>query len=400
MNRERRNFLKLSLGTAAGITPLGSFLASGCGQPPRISTGRSDPRVLADLHAHVMINQWNDRSPMGIRYPFVQNMVKGFLNPFKIDFEHCYEAGVDMLCAAHFNVFDEWLSMPTDPNPEAPANTLRMMDHLERELAGPMEPFAKLALSGKELGELVSVSKNDASWRVAVVHALEGGHALGGDLSALGKFADRGVAMIGITHFFNKGIASAPNAYPFFPDGSARWPKQGLSEFGQEVIAEMKRLGITIDITHCTPRAVKDVLDATDEPLIASHASARTLSDNSYSMEDDHIQEIAKRGGIIGIILDPYLLANYGTLSEAEKKGSVRDIVRTIVYVAKLVGVESVGIGSDVAGFITPPKEMHYLSEIGSLRSSLLREFDLAIVNKIMANNVIEFFIERWKPEG
>ncbi|MBT3267812.1 hypothetical protein HN371_11690 [Candidatus Poribacteria bacterium] len=355
---------------------------------------------MADLHVHPMLNAWLRRTPIAVRYPILATIAETEFNPTKVSWQRCHEAGVDLMCAAHFNLGDEWLSMPTDPNPRAPSSTMLMMDLLEQELAGPAAPYATLAKNHVQLADLLRVRKGDPDFRIAVVHTIEGGHALGGDLEVLGSLARRGAASMTITHFFNKGIATAANAYPFFPDGSSPWPAQGASAFGKEVVRRMEELGMIVDITHASATAVRDVLDCAHKPIVASHSAARTLADHAYGLYDDHMQEIAQRGGLIGVILDPYLLANYADVTLAKRHGSLRDAVRMVRYVAKICGSHrSVAIGSDYSGYIGRSAEMNRLSQIGRLRSRLLKEFgeDEQVVEDIMANNAIRFLRENWR---
>jgi microsomal dipeptidase-like Zn-dependent dipeptidase len=391
----------MSLGTFAGVVASGELLSAveavTDDTPPGGSVHR---RVLADLHVHSMIDQWNRSSPLGVRYPAVAKLAEKFANKTGMNWRDCHTAGIDMVCTAHFNVFDEWASMPTDPFAEAPANTFRMMDRLEEELQGPAAAYARLARTPAELKELLKIRYPDPRYRIAVLHHPEGGHALGGSIAPLEEMARRGVAMIGVTHFFNKGIATSANSYPYFPDANARWPNQGLSEFGREVIQEMERLGIIVDITHATSTAVDDILRISKRPLVASHASARTLGEHPYSLYDEHIEQIVHDGGIIGVILYPYILSNYANIHLAEKKAGLRDVVRTIRYLTKLCGShKQIGIGSDFGGYITGPKEMSHLSQVPLLNRMLLDEFgDEQIVEDIMANNVMRFFTTQWQP--
>jgi microsomal dipeptidase-like Zn-dependent dipeptidase len=395
----RRQFIRSVLLSGASLLSAGSLGFGG------IFSSKATPsihqrRVLADLHVHPMLDAWIERSPLAVKFPFLAKIAETEFNPTYVKWKACHRAGIDLMCVAHFNVFDEWLSMPTDPNPEAPANTIYMMDLLEQELNYPAAPYAQLARNHKELSKILQIRRGDKGYRIAVLHALEGGHALGGSLKSLECFARRGVALITITHFFNKGIASSPNAYPFFPDASSRWSNQGLSEFGAEVIKEMEKHGIIVDVTHATSAAVADILRVAKKPLVATHSSVRTLGDHPYSLFDEHIQEIARGGGIIGIILYPYMLSNYGGVKAAKNHGSLRDAVRSIRYVAKICGTHKhIGIGSDFAGYIDGPKEMTQLDEIDKLRQLLIKEFDKdeTIVEDIMANNAIDFICKNWR---
>jgi membrane dipeptidase len=144
---------------------------------------------------------------------------------------------------------------------------------------------------------------------------------------------------------------------------------------------------------------LEDIFKVATRPMVASHTSARTLGDHPYSLVDEHLEEIAHRDGLIGVILDPYLLSNYPTGQLAEDEGSLRDVVRTIRYLVKLVGFEHVAIGSDFAGFVGPPREMNRISRIGKLREALRIEFgDDDMVSDILAQNAIDFILKNWQP--
>jgi microsomal dipeptidase-like Zn-dependent dipeptidase len=241
--------------------------------------------------------------------------------------------------------------------------------------------------------------KNDPNFRIAVLHSIEGGHALGGSLEPLEKLSQRGVALITIGHFYNRGIATAPNAFPFFPDGNSARPKQGLSPFGKEVINEMERLGIIVDVTHATSTAMDDILSVSSKPLIATHQSVRTLGDHAISFYDEHIQEIVHRGGMISILFHPYWLSNYTNIQMAEKYGSLHEVVRTIRYVIKISGsYKNICIGTDFGAYIPELSDMNCLCQVEMFRDLLLEEFGSEkIVEDILAKNVIDFIGNNWK---
>jgi membrane dipeptidase len=396
----RRHFLGRLSAIGAGLVPLPTLTALlGCASTPRgIPPPDAERRVFADLHVHPTLNQWMASSSLAVQSPLLRKAIQTEFNVTNVRWRTLHEARVDLICAVHFNLFDEWLSMPTDPNPEAPANTIRMLDMLERELEGPAAPYAKLARNRDELQTILALPKNNEDYRIAVLHSIEGGHALAGQLSPLEQFARRGVVSITITHFFNKGIASAPNSYPFFPDMNALWPAQGLSPFGKDVVAETERQGIIVDATHLTATALADLLECSTRPFIATPASVMTLGNHAYSFYDEHIIELTRRGGIMGVILYPHVLSNYVDEKSAHRQGSLRDVVRTIRYLVKICGTHrNIGIGSDYGGYISGPHEMQDLGQIELLRRLLHDEFGSHdIVEDIMAGNTIRFLLSHW----
>jgi len=356
--------------------------------------------VLADIHNHTVLNEWLRNTPIGVKSPMLADFAKDVFDKTSTTWQSAYEAGIDLICTTHFNLFDEWISMATDPNPSAPANTFRMMDLLEKDLNGPSAKYARLIRTPEEFRDHFNkVDKNNENYRIAVLHSLEGGHALGGSIEPLEEFALRGVVLITIGHFYNKGIATAPNSFPFFPDSNSPWPNQGLSSFGKEVIYEMERLGIIVDVTHASSTALEEILKVSTKPLIATHTSVKTLGDHAYSFHDEHIQEITRRGGMIGIPIYPYMLSNYANVEEAEKHGSLRDVVRTIRYVTKICdSTNNVCIGSDFGAYIPSLTDMNCLCQIDLLHEMLEREFgNEETVDDLLAKNVIEFLGNNWK---
>ncbi len=395
MRLTRRQFLGAAIASTAGLFAPASSLTARCSEP---LPGERPRRLLADLHVHPTIDDWIRDSYLGRAAPSAADMARSSLNTTRVNWRRCHAAGVDVMCVAHFNMFDEWLSMPTDPNPDAPRQALRLLDLSEHALATRLSGYARLARRPAELKEIVAVPKSSKDYRIAVIHTLEGGHHLGGTPRAIESFARRGVAIITLTHFFNKGAGAAGNALPFFPDAAAPRAHLGLTGLGREFLAEMEKHGIVADVSHATARTVADILRVSRRPVVASHASVRALGDHPYSLADEHIQEIAADGGLVGIILMPYWLTNFTEEALAKSHGALRDVVRTVLHVMKITGTHRcVAIGSDYAGYIQGPREMKCLSDIHVLNDMLHEEIgERDAVDDIMANNVIRFLSDHW----
>lgn len=168
----------------------------------------------------------------------------------------------------------------------------------------------------------------------ALVLGVENGYAIGKDLSALQRFKEMGVAYITLCHNGNNDICDSASDAP-------RW--NGLSPFGKEVVKEMNRLGIMIDVSHAAESTFYDALATSSLPIIASHSSARALCDHRRNLTDEQIKALAAKGGVVQICL-------YEGFLNKERKATLSDIIRHINHVVRLVGIDYVGIGTDFDG--------------------------------------------------
>src|SRR5262249_51397625 len=128
---------------------------------------------------------------------------------------------------------------------------------------------------------------------------IEGGHQIADDLAVLRMYHRMGVRSMTLAHFRSNNWA----------DSSTDKPRNnGLSDFGKEVVREMNRLGMIVDISHVSDKTLYDALAVTTNPVIASHSSCRALSDVPRNMTDDMIRALGKNGGVIGInVGEPFL---------------------------------------------------------------------------------------------
>jgi membrane dipeptidase len=131
-----------------------------------------------------------------------------------------------------------------------------------------------------------------ASGRIAVLLAVEGGHMLNHDLGVLRQYADLGVRYMTLTHMRNTDWADASTDEPLH---------NGLSDFGKDVIREMNRLGMAVDVSHASDKTVADVLATSEAPVFASHSSCHALCATPRNLRDDLIRAIAAKGGLVQI---------------------------------------------------------------------------------------------------
>lgn len=171
--------------------------------------------------------------------------------------------------------------------------------------------------------------------RKAICLGIENGYALGKELENLRKFRELGVTYITLCHNGDNDLCDSAR-------GQGEW--NGLSPFGKEVVKEMNRLGLMVDISHAAETTFYDVLETSTSPIIASHSSARALCNHPRNLTDDQLRALAEQGGVAQICLYK------GFINEAAEKASLSDALRHIRHIVDVAGIDHVGIGSDFDG--------------------------------------------------
>lgn len=205
--------------------------------------------------------------------------------------------------------------------------------------------------------------------RIASLMGIEGGHTIVNSLGALRSYYDLGVRYMTLTHFHSNDWADSAT-------DDAR--HEGLTEFGREVVREMNRIGMIVDLSHVSVATMNDVLDVTAAPVIFSHSSARALTDHARNVPDSVLKRVADNGGVVMVTFIPAyvlearrewengmipLLKNAVTDAEWDAVGkayreangapplaTLSDVADHIDHVARVAGFDHVGIGSDFYG--------------------------------------------------
>jgi membrane dipeptidase len=254
--------------------------------------------------------------------------------------------------------------------------------------------------------------------KIAALMGVEGGHMIDDDLSVLRLFHTLGVRYMTLTHFLNNNWA----------DSSTDKPKHnGLTAFGKDVVREMNRLGMMVDISHVSDKTFYDAVALTKAPVIASHSSARAICGHRRNMNDDMLRAVAKNGGVVMINFEiSFLSEEYRKATDiqdmtvierqfAEKCGtnlscmiltgnrearrkmmagelpkvSWEKIVEHIGHVVKVAGVDHVGLGSDFDG-ATMPFGMDDASTLPRITDALLqKKYSEKDVEKILGGNLL-----------
>ena len=246
--------------------------------------------------------------------------------------------------------------------------------------------------------------------KIAALIGLEGGHAIEDSLKILREFYDSGVRYMTLTHSNTNNWADS--------SGDIAKPEVkhhgGLTEFGRNVVKEMNRIGMIVDISHVADDTFWDVLEVSQAPVFASHSSCRALSNAKRNMTDDMIRALAKKGGVIQINFACDFLnegvrtdrveekkkvnAKFGdnqddlriAVERQFKRATLADVVAHIDHVVKIAGIDFVGIGSDFDGVDCAPEGLDDVSKFPNLTRALLQKgYTAEQIQKIYGGNTL-----------
>jgi len=323
-----------------------------------------------------------------------------------VDIPRMRDGGLD----AQF--FSIWV--PSDVT--GPIAVKRAFDQIDavREMVRTHSRDMAFATTAAEIREAVKQKK------IAVLMGVEGGHMIDDDMRQLRNFAALGVRYMTLTHFKNNNWADSSTDTP---------AHNGLTPFGKDVVREMNRLGIMVDISHVADKTFYDAVAITTAPVIASHSSCRALTNHPRNMTDDMLRALAKNGGVVminyhaGFISEPFRVASEKqkgdvvtamsamskkcggneacTTMESERldheamaKGELPKvtwdaIIAHIDHAVKIAGVDHVGLGSDFDG-ATMPIGMEDASKLPAITEALLKKgYSEQDVDKILGGNLL-----------
>ncbi len=231
--------------------------------------------------------------------------------------------------------------------------------------------------------------------RLGIAFGMENGAPIEGDLSRVQFYHDKGIRYITLTHSKSNHISDS--SY----DENHQW-EGGLSSFGKELIREMNKVGIMVDISHVSDKAFYESIEISDVPVIASHSSLRHFTPGfERNVSDDMLIKLASKGGVISINFGSSFLTKKALEYRRNREGpypfaDVTDVVDHIDRVVNLVGIDHVGIGSDYDGVgDTLPSNLKDVSTFPNLISELLtRGYTEEDIEKILSGNIIRVWKE------
>lgn len=207
---------------------------------------------------------------------------------------------------------------------------------------------------------------------VAGILAIEGSHALEGDLSKLGTLAQAGFRILSPAHFFDSEISGSQHGEK----------KAGLTELGRAWLKEMENRGLIVDLAHASSATIDEVLKISSRPPMVSHTGLRSVCETVRNLSDEQVKAIAAKGGLIAI----------GFWDDVNCGKDLLSVVKTIRRAVDVAGVESVALGSDWDGYVTTPIDA---ARMGWLTAKLVETgFTGPEIRAVMGENALRFLAE------
>ncbi|NIJ55169.1 dipeptidase [Dyadobacter arcticus] len=390
---------------------------------PMLAFGQSAPVTMSpkaakihekaltiDTHADVPINMMKPGFDIAVAHDYEKDRSQ-------IDFPRMVKGGMDGM---FFAVYLGQGKRTDEANAEAKKKALAIFDKIH-ETAKLHPDMAAIATTSKDAYRLQKEGKR------AMFIGMENGWPIGRDITNVKMYYDLGLRYITLSHALNNDICDSST------DGDGP-EHNGLSAFGEEVVKEMNKLGIMVDISHVSDSTFYDVIKLTKAPVIASHSSCRAICDVPRNMTDEMIKTLAKNGGVIQINFVPgfvkkpsqphemslkalRLKIRQTDLSDDDKKvlrdemksvnekyksdmPTVQDAVNHIEHVIKLTSVDHVGIGMDLDGG-GEVVGLTDVSQIGAITEELVkRGYSAKDIEKIWGGNIMRVLDQVEKSAG
>ncbi len=256
------------------------------------------------------------------------------------------------------------------------------------------------------------IARIQKSGKIASLIGVEGGHSIENSLDKLRRLRELGVGYMTLTH--SDTLDWADSATDEAKHG-------GLTEFGEEVVREMNRLGMLVDLSHVSPDTMRDALRVTKAPIIFSHSSARAVADHPRNVPDDILMLTAKNGGVVMVnfysgFIHPESAKRRAKMFEVSRElhrqypnekdyqaarkrwiaanpiesGDIYDVADHIEHIIKVAGIDHVGLGSDFDGIDKAPKQLEDVSKYPVITQVLLdRGYSASQIHQLMSGNVL-----------
>ena len=265
--------------------------------------------------------------------------------------------------------------------------TLQMIDTVRHDIIGKYPNDFAFATT---VAEIEAAHKHG---KIAALMGIEGGHAIEDSLRLLRDYYALGIRYMTLTHANTNNWADSSG------DVTRDNVKHhnGLTDFGKDVVREMNRMGMMVDISHVADKTFWDALEVSKAPIFASHSSCRALANVPRNMTDEMIVALAKKGGVVQVNFScGFLKAGAGQLPPGNSdallapRATLADVVAHIDHIKQIAGVAAVGIGSDFDGIGCTPEGLDDVSKFPNLTRALLEKgYSAEDIRKIYGGNLL-----------
>ncbi len=222
------------------------------------------------------------------------------------------------------------------------------------------------------------ILKNKKEGKICAVLSIEGGEAIEGSIEKLHKFYKKGVRAMTLTWNYKNEIGNG-----------AGEKSGGITEFGIDVISEMERLGMIVDVSHLNDESFWDVVKYAKKPFIASHSNSRKKTNVKRNLTDAQLKAIANSGGVVGINMCPIFLTR-------KPAAVIDDICIHIDHIMKVIGSEHIGIGCDFDGIDSTPKGLEDVLCVEKLMNCVENNFGTTSAKKMFNDNFMALVSKLW----
>ncbi|KXG74902.1 dipeptidase [Thermotalea metallivorans] len=308
---------------------------------------------IIDLHCDTILRLMEDKKNLSLRK-----------NDFQVDIEKLKKVNA---MAQFFALYVD-LGKETDPM----ESCLQMMDKFYTELDENQDVMAL----ARNYDELLA---NDRAGKISAFLTIEEGGVLKGQIDHLRNLYRLGIRLITLTWNYPNEIG--------YPNAIETYRGKGLTPFGEEVVFEMNRLGMVIDVSHLSDQGFYDVARLSTKPFVASHSNARAVMHHTRNLTDDMIRILADKGGVMGINFQKFFLGE-------DPISKVENMVQHIRHMKNTGGIEVIAIGTDFDG-VSPGLEIEHIGEIGKLIDALKKSgFTHDEIEKICYKNTLRVIRE------
>jgi membrane dipeptidase len=304
-----------------------------------------------------------------------------------------------------------WSVYVPSESPAPVTATLEQIDIVHRMMRKYPDAF-ELALTADDVERVFKKGK------IASLIGMEGGHSIDSSLATLRMFYTAGARYMTLTHSTNIAWADS---------GTDTAKLGGLSRFGEEVVREMNRMGMLVDLSHTSPETMDDALRVTEAPVIFSHSVARALNDHGRNVPDAILRQLPKNGGVVMVTFVPSFLSpaanEHSKRQQAERdrlralypneaakvdgelkawlqanpepRATLADVANHIDHIRKVAGIDHVGLGGDFDGIDSVVQGLEDVSTYPALTAELLRRgYKDDEIRKIIGQNVLRVMRE------